>query len=98
MTDGFKAIISLLLAFAVMVLIIILCAVSGGGLLYAFIFTPIYYLLAWKMRMLRNTNSTFIIHGIIPVANIMGTYILLIIFIHDRILSGDLNIFLGKKK
>lgn len=33
MTDGFKAIISLLLAFAVMVPIIILCVVSWGGLL-----------------------------------------------------------------
>lgn len=81
-----------------MIPIIILCVVSGGGLLSAFIFTPIYYLLAWKMKMLRNADDTFIIYGIIPVANVMGTYTLLIIFIHDIILNGNLSVFIGKKK
>lgn len=98
MKDGLKAIISLFLAFAIMVPVIILCAISGWGLLSAFIFTPIYYLLAWKMKMLRNADGTFMIHGIIPVANVMGAYALLIIFIHDRILNADLNVFLSKKR
>lgn len=98
MKDGLKALLSLILSCIIIVLLII-----GGGLICGsygaiFIFTPLYYLLAWNMGILKPVNPKFIMHGIIPAINIIAFYSLLIIFIHERVLSGDLNVFLGKKK
>jgi hypothetical protein len=56
------------------------------------------YVLAWKLGMLKDPEPVTIFHGIIPLVNIIGTYALLIIFIHSKLLKGDINIFLGKKK
>jgi hypothetical protein len=93
-----KAVASLFLGFAVMIPFAILGKILGGGLIAVFIFSPLYYALAWKLGMLKDPDPVVIFHGIIPLINLMGTYALLIIFIHDRLLKGDINIFLGKKK
>lgn len=98
MKDGFKAMLSLFLAFIVIMPLAIIGKIIGGGLLALYIFSPLYYLLAWKMKIIKNMDSKFFIHGLIPLVNIIGLYALLIIFIQEKILKGDIHVFVGENK
>lgn len=79
MKDGFKVLLALLLAFISIMPFAILVHYLGGGLVTAYLFSPLYYALAWKMGMLKKRDSTVILLGIMPMLNLMGAFALLII-------------------
>lgn len=98
MKEGFKAIASLILAFIMLIPFTILGRYIGGGVIASFLFAVPYYLLAWKLNILKNRDSFIVWLGIIPLFNVMGVYALSIIFIHDRILNGDIRVFTNEHR
>lgn len=92
MKKGLLTLLALIIATMTMIPICILGKYLGGGLILSYIFSPVFYLLIWVMKIKQPKDSPLLVIGLIPILNIMYVYALLII-LYTKKLGGDLGIY-----